>query len=550
MREAAVFSCPSVAIESPLGLLRLGIADPTAPGVSIAISRLLFRSIGDARASRGGHLPEWLVDDVERNYISPEKVATLWAEKGHRFVVVLGEEIVATAHVTKRHDTIFTIDRVLSNVSAKEHPGFKPDGFHHLVNLSVKHELRRARIAMRMIDGIASSFRDRFDGVGLWVRGDPPWHTGLAGLGFDHDPSMDIFLPAEAETTAGIPHAELNRRYACECVASAPQKPERIAARERDMEDKKLQYVSFTRRFDAPPLLSSRPAPVRSATERRSSTSISIAPSLDRVVVGAGATLRSLVRALAPHGVLPPVVSGFLPATVGGVLATGGVGKGSHRAGLAVDHVLAMTVTTSDGRSVACDRVHARWLFDATLGGMGTTGTILDATIPLAPAPSHVVVEKRELGSVDALLDALDAASADPATYHVTSWRSDNGWGLARAAVAARDAANAMTIASYIDRDVEVPNDPSWLHAFFARDAARTWLERLASVAFDQLQVVPVRRPASAAMTYAVLTTRARAAAGDAARLRDEALALGGVLYLDGQPGQARQSRSSSAISK
>src|SRR5436190_24275189 len=118
----AAFVGEPVTIASPLGPLLLGIVDASFPGVAAGISRLLFRSIGDARSSHGGHLPEWLVDDIERNYISPEKVATLWAPFGHRFVVLYANEIVGTVHITKDHDTIFTIDRERINVSARDYP--------------------------------------------------------------------------------------------------------------------------------------------------------------------------------------------------------------------------------------------------------------------------------------------------------------------------------------------------------------------------------------------------------------------------------------------
>lgn len=64
----------AVVLPSALGPLELGIVDPHHPGVAEAVSRLLFRSIQDARETRGGHLPEWLVEDIQNNYISPEKV--------------------------------------------------------------------------------------------------------------------------------------------------------------------------------------------------------------------------------------------------------------------------------------------------------------------------------------------------------------------------------------------------------------------------------------------------------------------------------------------
>lgn len=568
MARFDAFTSHVATLASPLGPLLLGVVDAKAPGVSAAISRLLFRSIGDARATKGGHLPDWLVDDVERNYISPAKVETLWAAFGHRFVVVHEDAIVGTVHVTKTHDTIFTIDRVVVNVSAREHPGFKPEGFHHLVNLSVKHELRRARIAMRMIDGITSSFRSLFDGEGLWVRGDPPWHVGLVGLGFEHDPSMDIFLPESAERTAGLPHAELNRRSACTCVAAHPQKPERIAERAKDMVVKKLQYVSFTRRFDATPLAVAAPKarplppevaalsaelaeasaartpiriegagfgapswlsppdePARRVISTRALTGIAVADDGRSVTVQGGTTWRVILDALAPRGLLPPVVPALLEATVGGTLATAGIGKGSHRSGLLTDHVIAMTVATADGRIVACNREQAAWLFEATLGGIGTTGAIVDATLPLAPFPARVRVEKSAPSTVSALADALGAARRDPSTFHVTAWRAQeqrDGWCVARTVVTDGGDGSIATHDYLTEPAVTLPRDRDRAHLHVIVPSAHlvAWLEVLTGMT---LQIVPL--PEGFAVFAAI--DRAHAPAG--APLFERAEALGAV---------------------
>lgn len=229
-----------VPIPSPRGELELGVVDAHLPGVAEGVSRLLNRSIQDARAENGGHLPSWLVNDIERNYISVEKVRTLWAATGHRFALRLGEEIVGTIHVAKHESMILTVDRHILNVDESAHPGFKPARHHHVVNISVKHELRRSGLGTRMVDGIVKHFRHLFSGVGLWVRADPPWHPGLAGLGFVHDPALDVFLPASAERTADLPHREFNQRYGCAC---RPRRPE--------LDTHKLQYVSMTRLFEA-----------------------------------------------------------------------------------------------------------------------------------------------------------------------------------------------------------------------------------------------------------------------------------------------------------
>lgn len=260
------FSSDVVTLESPLGPLLLGVVDPHAEGAAASVSWLLNRSIADARASLGGHLPEWLVEDIRKNYISIAKVETLWANHGYRFAVARADdgEMIGTVHVARAHDTILTVNRDVINVSSKDFPGFKPDGAHHVVNLSVRHEVRRAHVGRLMIDGIIHHFRDLFDGDALWVRADPPWHAGLVGLGFAHDPSMDIFLPPEVERTAGLPHAAFNARYACDCVCPSPQKPEMLAKRAIAMQTEKLQYVSFTRPFAEAPATQAKVFPLPS----------------------------------------------------------------------------------------------------------------------------------------------------------------------------------------------------------------------------------------------------------------------------------------------
>ncbi len=583
----------AVTLSSAIGPLLFGIVDADHPGIAEGVSRLLVRSIQDARADRGGHLPEWLVDDIERNYISPQKVRTLWAPSGHRFAVFRpaadGEpgELIATIHIARDADMILTVDRHRLNVRAAEYPGFKPDRYHHVVNVSVKHELRRARIAMAMLDGIVEHFRDRFAGDGLWVRADPPWHPGLVGLGFVHDPSLDVFLPPDAERTAGLSHAEFNLRYACDCRPAAPARPDVLAERARAMQERKLQYVSLSRAFDAAPARATRNAqrgtapdlrtdalarercsedwgrvqrltpravatPARCedvarilASAQQEGTRVTVRGagqsaggqalggdvilsterldrihevdrSASRVRVEAGVRWSALIERLAPEALLPPVVPGWPSATVGGVLASGGIGKGSHARGLVADHVAELVVVTGDGRQVACSRTQAAWLFEAVLGGLGCFGVIVEATLALVPWPSSVRVERLAVGPDPARLQAeLEASSADPAYVHVTAFADEGGgWSVVRAragdagpgvdtatAYAGRrpiDDEDYVRIAAYLaPRRPEVPPSPAlWLHQFLPARGLGSFLERstaLARSAGDAVQVVPVR---------------------------------------------------------
>lgn len=496
------------------GEVTLGVVDATRPGVAEGISRLLVRSIQDARSEAGGHLPGWLVDDIERNYIAPEKVRTLWAATGHRFALVAGAAIVGTVHVARRHDVVLTADRTRNNVPAAELPGLKPEGYHQVVNVSVLHELRRAGLAARIFDEVTTTFRSLFDGVGLWVRADPPWHSWLARLGFAHDPSFDVFLPATVERTAGLPHAAFNVLHACACDGAHAE------TRSEAMTSKKLQYVSFTRAFGraaersrapsagAPASVAEIAASFAAASRegrrvsvrgagtgpapREAADAVLATRALDRVEifgdhvrVGAGATWRALLAALPPRR-LPPVVPGYVDATIGGSLSTGGIGKGSVQAGLAVDHVRELVVVTRDGRVVACSLEREAWLFEAALGGQGAFGAIVEATLPLVATPPRVVVRKWIVPE-EALASALDVAA-----YHAFATRTEDGW---------------LVVVARGSEDEGVP-----IEAFVAPtrpppvDACRTQLfvdgPRLASVLAeprdaDEITVHPVRQPAS-----------------------------------------------------
>jgi hypothetical protein len=242
-----------VTVDSEAGPLEIGIIDVDQPGVAEAISNLLVKSISDARQSnmRPGHLPDHLVDDVIRQYVSPEKVKTFWRHHGHRFAAInAAGEIVGTILLGIDKDTILYLNRWNNNVPAASFPRVKPEGYHQMMNLSVKHELRRSKIASVLLDSVTRYFRHLFNGKGIWMRADPPWHDKLAGLGFHHDPSMDSFLPEGVEHTLNLTHAQYNAQYRCSCHTDHAENPEALKSREQKWQTHKLQYFSFTRDFE------------------------------------------------------------------------------------------------------------------------------------------------------------------------------------------------------------------------------------------------------------------------------------------------------------
>ncbi len=108
----------------------------------------------------------------------------------------------------------------------------------------------------------------------------------------------------------------------------------------------------------------------------------------------------TLPKALTPH-VFP---ADCLAITVGGTLSAGGIGNTSHHYGSQVDHVTELDVVTGDGRLVTCSHERESELFDMVLAGQGQCGVIVRASLPLMPAPTHVMLQELTYTDLDAYL--------------------------------------------------------------------------------------------------------------------------------------------------
>ena len=109
----------------------------------------------------------------------------------------------------------------------------------------------------------------------------------------------------------------------------------------------------------------------------------------DRVVVDAGATWSSVLRATLAQGLTPPVLTNYLELSVGGTLAIGAIGGTTSRWGMQTDNVLELTVVTGDGGELTCSADLNPDLFDAVRAGLGQCGIITRATLRLIRAPER-----------------------------------------------------------------------------------------------------------------------------------------------------------------
>jgi FAD/FMN-containing dehydrogenase len=134
-----------------------------------------------------------------------------------------------------------------------------------------------------------------------------------------------------------------------------------------------------------------------------------------------GLSLAALDRLFLPRGFSPPVVPGTEFVTLGGLVACDVHGGNHHREGTFGRHVRELRLRVADGRVLDVSPAHEPELFDATLGGMGLTGQILEVEVQLARVPSPWLrTEKRAYPDIDALLVGLRDASAR--ALHTKAW--------------------------------------------------------------------------------------------------------------------------------
>ncbi|NNN19090.1 MAG: FAD-binding oxidoreductase [Acidimicrobiaceae bacterium] len=132
-------------------------------------------------------------------------------------------------------------------------------------------------------------------------------------------------------------------------------------------------------------------------------------PSSGILKVEAGASLDQIMREFADAGFFVPVTPGTRHVTIGGAIACDVHGKNHHKDGTFTDHVLAMDLATPSG-IMTLTREHEPELFNATCGGMGLTGVILNATVRMLRIESvYMKVDTIRTNNLDEVLDLMES---------------------------------------------------------------------------------------------------------------------------------------------
>lgn len=177
------------------------------------------------------------------------------------------------------------------------------------------------------------------------------------------------------------------------------------------------------------------------------------------VTVGAGVSLDDLMKILVPRGWFVPVTPGTRLVTVGGAIASDIHGKNHHVEGSFGSHVRRMSVMIANGDLVECSPAENSDLFWATIGGMGLTGFVIEATFGLIPIEtSRCIVDTIRCRDFDELIGEMSIGD-DEVRYSVAwvdllatgrhfgrgvLWRGDHA---KRSDLAPRDAADPLAYA-------------------------------------------------------------------------------------------------------
>lgn len=145
-------------------------------------------------------------------------------------------------------------------------------------------------------------------------------------------------------------------------------------------------------------------------------------PATGRVVCEPGVTLVKLWKHCLPDGFWPPVVSGTMFTTLGGLAAANAHGKNNFKYGPIGEHIRAFSMVTPDGRLREVTRESDPDLFHAAIGGFGWLGafTRIELTMKKVHSGRLEVLPSTE-PDLEGMFRAFERGNAEDWDY-VVGW--------------------------------------------------------------------------------------------------------------------------------
>lgn len=134
-----------------------------------------------------------------------------------------------------------------------------------------------------------------------------------------------------------------------------------------------------------------------------------------------GVLLRDIQRMVIPRGWMLPVTPGTQLVTLGGAIANDVHGKNHHVRGSFGNHIKNISLLRTDGTFTLCGAGVNEGLFHATIGGLGLTGVITEASVQLiqtsGPLLSTEIILYEGMKEFSQLAD-----SSESGWEHTVSW--------------------------------------------------------------------------------------------------------------------------------
>ena len=127
----------------------------------------------------------------------------------------------------------------------------------------------------------------------------------------------------------------------------------------------------------------------------------------------AGMLLKDIAAWALPRGWFVAVTPGTQYVTLGGAIANDVHGKNHHRFGSFGCHVESFVLLRSDGQYLRCSATENSDWFGATIGGLGLTGLIVEATIRLRRVPgAWIAADTQPFATLAEFLQLSEASAA------------------------------------------------------------------------------------------------------------------------------------------
>jgi decaprenylphospho-beta-D-ribofuranose 2-oxidase len=147
---------------------------------------------------------------------------------------------------------------------------------------------------------------------------------------------------------------------------------------------------------------------------------VSIDSERELITAQAGATVAQLMSALGAHGLTLPVIPGTRHVTLAGAIASDIHGKNHHRDGGLSRHVVSISLCTPAGGLTEVSPESDPELFYATLGGMGLTGVVVQATLHAESLATPWVAV--DIDRTDGLVQTLELMSGTEHHRYSVAW--------------------------------------------------------------------------------------------------------------------------------